>query len=76
MLPHTDAEGHAAWPRRSALPWQTPMPTAAGDITVTVSIGLAQMEGLPGEVDQLMARADQALYEAKRGGRNQARGWR
>ena len=53
---------------------QTPMPTAAGDITVTVSIGLAQMEGLPGEVDQLMARADQALYEAKRGGRNQVRG--
>jgi len=50
------------------------MPTAAGDITVTVSIGLAQMEGLPGEVDQLMARADQALYEAKRGGRNQVRG--
>jgi len=75
VLPHTDAEGArcVAEKIRTAAA-QTPMPTAAGDITVTVSIGLAQMEGLPGEVDQLMARADQALYEAKRGGRNQARG--
>lgn len=75
VLPHTDAEGArcVAEKIRTAVA-QTPMPTAAGDITVTVSIGLAQMEGLPGEVDQLMARADQALYEAKRGGRNQVRG--
>jgi len=75
VLPHTDAEGArcVAEKIRTAVA-QTPMPTAAGDITVTVSIGLAQMQGLPGEVDQLMARADQALYEAKRGGRNQVRG--
>ncbi|MCF0015565.1 diguanylate cyclase [Pseudomonas stutzeri] len=75
VLPHTDTEGArcVAEKIRTAVA-QTPMPTAAGDITVTVSIGLAQMEGLPGEVDQLMARADQALYEAKRGGRNQVRG--
>ena len=44
MLPHTDAEGHAAWPKIHTAVAQTPMPTAAGDITVTVSIGLAQME--------------------------------
>ncbi len=39
---------------------------------VTVSVGVA--EGLPGETpEQLVARADQALYAAKREGRNRVR---
>ncbi len=37
-------------------------------VTVTVSIGLAAAPGY--EVGQLLQRADQALYRAKRGGRN------
>ena len=42
-------------------------------ITVTVSIGVAQM--LPGDTDlmQLINRADDSLYEAKNAGRNQVR---
>lgn len=40
------------------------------EIPVTLSLGLA--EGRPGEVaDELVARADQALYAAKTAGRNQ-----
>lgn len=44
--------------------------TSAGKpITITVSCGIAEFR--PGEGhDQVYARADQALYEAKRGGRN------
>lgn len=46
-----------------------PIPLDQGSIDVTLSIGLAQ--GQPGETPQeLLARADAALYEAKRAGRN------
>lgn len=42
------------------------------EVTVTASFGVA--EWLPGEsMDQLLARADAALYRAKSGGRNQVR---
>ena len=41
-------------------------------VRTTVSIGAAQY--VPGEtVEQLLARADTAVYAAKRGGRNQVR---
>jgi len=46
------------------------LPTPGFPVPTTASIGAAQL--LPGErsVDQLMHRADQALYAAKSGGRN------
>jgi diguanylate cyclase (GGDEF)-like protein len=73
-LPHTDVEGarSVAEKIRAAIA-QTPIATAAGDISITVSIGLAQIHAGQHEVDQLIARADKALYEAKHGGRNQVR---
>ena len=42
------------------------------ELTVTVSIGLASTENGPGEdnVQKLIKRTDEALYEAKTGGRN------
>lgn len=47
----------------------TPLHTRSGPIPVTVSIGLAAWS--PGQtLDTLLARADEALYEAKRLGRN------
>jgi len=44
--------------------------TNAGDLRITVSIGVAVMGGTTGSVDLLLKDADVALYEAKQSGRN------
>ena len=43
---------------------------APGTLNVTISIGIAKMEGVDDTADTLLHRADQALYRAKRSGRN------
>lgn len=43
-------------------------------LEVTISIGVASTEGADDTPDSLMKRADEALYEAKRGGRNRVIG--
>ena len=43
---------------------------AATQITVTASVGLATLEAAGEGMDALFSRADQALYAAKREGRN------
>lgn len=48
----------------------TPVDTDAGPIFVTVSVGVAGMEGGVGGPNELLRRADSALYAAKQGGRN------
>jgi two-component system, cell cycle response regulator len=42
----------------------------AGSIAVTISIGLAALRGKEDGAASLLKRADQALYRAKRDGRN------
>jgi diguanylate cyclase (GGDEF)-like protein len=42
---------------------------------VTVSVGVSMMQAELGSEQELIDRADQALYVAKRGGRNQVRIW-
>ncbi|MEV6342979.1 diguanylate cyclase [Actinoplanes sp. NPDC051851] len=67
-----DHEGHAddlAERIRVAVAGE-PVPTQAGPLTVTISVGLTRL--VPGDValDDLLARADHALYRAKEAGRN------
>lgn len=45
-------------------------------LTFTVSIGVAQLVGRETNIDTLLHQADQALYDAKHGGRNMARLYR
>jgi len=47
-----------------------PISRAPHKITVTASIGIASSTGGGDDSDKLLHRADQALYRAKRGGRN------
>jgi two-component system cell cycle response regulator len=39
-------------------------------MNITVSIGVASFEGINDTTESLLKRADQALYQAKRDGRN------
>ncbi|HEY4943319.1 MAG TPA: PleD family two-component system response regulator [Rhizomicrobium sp.] len=43
---------------------------APGKLSITISIGIAATQGLADTSDALLHRADQALYSAKRNGRN------
>jgi diguanylate cyclase (GGDEF)-like protein len=47
-----------------------PIPTPAGELKVTVSIGLATYDDQHADKDSLVATADAALYRAKHKGRN------
>ena len=47
-----------------------PFMTAAGPLTVTVSVGVARAHGVDEAPEALFSRADEALYEAKGAGRN------
>jgi diguanylate cyclase (GGDEF)-like protein len=58
--------------QRFALPDLPVRDSALTDIPVTVSIGVAQLAA-DDDLESLLHRADQALYEAKAAGRNQVR---
>jgi diguanylate cyclase (GGDEF)-like protein len=45
-------------------------------IRYTVSAGVASLDDGEGGIDLLLKRADQALYAAKRAGRNRVERWR
>jgi diguanylate cyclase (GGDEF)-like protein len=51
---------------------RTPIETAAGPLQLTVSIGMAHGAHGDSDLGALLARADDALYRAKQGGRNRA----
>jgi len=70
-MPKTDTAGAQALLERIRTRVEGLSPQALGVQTaVTVSLGLATASHQDASFDQLYARADQALYEAKTNGRN------
>jgi len=72
LLPETHMEivGTLAERLRKSVA-ETMIPTEGGDLSVTVSIGIAEKSELTPTLEMLIARADQAMYVAKHKGRNQ-----
>lgn len=48
----------------------TPVATDKDDVSVTIRLGVAQLASFDEDVDSLINRADEALYDAKEAGRN------
>lgn len=77
VLPDTGLNGgsRVAERLRDALAAE-PMPTAAGPVSITVSIGVTAMEALTGigadSMDDLLVAADRCLYASKSLGRDRA----
>jgi diguanylate cyclase (GGDEF)-like protein len=73
-LPQTDLEGayqFAERVRRRIEALELPLPGGAGVLRVTASFGAASLAAADrGDKDALVAAADDALYRAKRGGKN------
>lgn len=76
LLPNTDHEAALGVARRlAARIAETPVHTDSGLLYVSVSVGVASTTpGQPISLEQLLDKADKALYEAKRAGRNKVRG--
>ncbi|HYD55742.1 MAG TPA: GGDEF domain-containing protein [Burkholderiales bacterium] len=73
VLPETGLQDALATAERIRLAIAaTPVPTdeSPAPIPVTVSIGVAALDASGGSLDDLLSRADGALYQAKRAGRN------
>jgi diguanylate cyclase (GGDEF)-like protein len=72
ILPDTDREGalRAAERLRAAVD-AAPVPVGDGEAAVTISVGWAHWSG--DTPDDLLARADRSLYQAKDTGRNAVR---
>ncbi|MBV9993057.1 MAG: PleD family two-component system response regulator [Alphaproteobacteria bacterium] len=73
VMPETDAGFAYAVAERLRKSIETtpfPISRAPAKLNLTISIGIASSEGLSDTADALLHRADQALYSAKRTGRN------
>jgi len=76
VMPGSGAESSASVGERIRQRIETfrPTETELADLRVTASIGMAVSEGASGR--ELVARADQALYEAKEAGKNRLVEWK
>jgi diguanylate cyclase (GGDEF)-like protein len=75
LLPGADLDAARAFAERLRQRIaDTPMGRNGSTIAITVSIGIAGLEPAESTGDAALVRADQALYRAKRGGRNRVEG--
>jgi diguanylate cyclase (GGDEF)-like protein len=71
LLPGTELEAAGVFAERLRLRIEaTPLELDGRSVTVTASIGIAALCASDSAGDAVLIRADQALYRAKRGGRN------
>lgn len=79
LLPETDlSEAQQIAERLRKTLEHTPIPSDCGPQKVTISIGIMSHPtyGADLPVDQLVQQADQAMYQAKRSGRNRVVAWK
>ena len=79
ILPETDGEGAAIICDRIRMTIENSIvKTTVADIQYTISVGIAELDSHPENYMQWLQKADEALYEAKEGGRNRVvvyEGW-
>ena len=74
LLPETTPEQAVALAERVRQRLEaTPFVVDGADVTVTASIGVSEGGAQSEGIGDLMKRADQALYQAKREGRNRVK---
>jgi diguanylate cyclase (GGDEF)-like protein/PAS domain S-box-containing protein len=71
LLPNSDVTQAVAVAERIQLALVTPVLTTGNvPLEVTISVGIAEVRSKPETLDEILARADQALYRVKASGRN------
>jgi diguanylate cyclase (GGDEF)-like protein len=70
VTPQTEASAGELAERLHRVVSGDPVPTTAGPLAVTISVGLACLADGEQDLRQLLTRADGALYQAKQTGRN------
>ena len=76
MLPHSEMEDALLVAERIRVLVETrPVEFGELSIPVTLSIGLSRLEGAGETLDDVVAKADRALYAAKEAGRNRVEGY-
>lgn len=71
LLPGADGDAAMTVAERlRAVIADTPFQTVAGTVKVSVSIGVAEAEADDRSIDGTLGRADEALYQSKKAGRN------
>ena len=76
LLPETnEASALALAERLREMIAETPLMVDQGQVNITVSIGVAQKDTGCNNLEELLRRSDEALYNAKNAGRNCVRVW-
>ena len=71
LAPHTDLNGGLQLAERIRQQLAaSPVPCAQGTLQITASLGVTHLAGKKDTLDAVLKRADDALYQAKRSGKN------